>query len=117
MIDLQQEKKLVLDFLNSIDKTENKYLGETIFKYTSEDFQMRCTHPFNELKGAKNIADNLWIPIKNSFSPIQRRMDIFYAGTNLRDISAIGTEFKEKQLEGMKTYRAEPSEAVLEVTK
>ena len=38
-------------------------------------------------------------------------------GTNLRDISAIGTEFKEKQLEGMKTYRAEPSEAVLEVTK
>ena len=46
---------------------------------------MRCTHPFNELKGADNVANDLWIPIKNSFKPIQRRMDIFYAGTNLID--------------------------------
>ena len=85
MTDLQQEKQLVLDFLNNIDKTENKHLVETISKYTSDDFHMRCTHPFNELKGADNVANDLWIPIKNSFMPIQRRMDIFYAGTNLID--------------------------------
>ena len=85
MADLQQEKGLVLDFLNNIDKAENKLLAETISKYTSDDFHMRCTHPFNELKGADNVANDLWIPIKNSFKPIQRRMDIFYAGTNLID--------------------------------
>ena len=39
-------------------------------------------------------------------------------GTNLRDISAIGTvNFKETQLEGMKTHIAELSEVVLEVAK
>ena len=85
MADLQQEKGLVLDFLNNIDKAENKLLAETISKYTSDDFHMRCTHPFNELKGADKVANDLWIPIKNSFKPIQRRMDIFYAGTNLID--------------------------------
>ena len=46
---------------------------------------MKCTHPFNELKGADKIAKYLWSPIKKSFKPIQRRMDIFYAGTNLVD--------------------------------
>ena len=85
MTNLQQEKKLVLDFLNTIDKTEKKHIAEKISKYTSDDFYMRCIHPFNELQGAHNVANDLWIPIKNSFMPIQRRMDIFYAGTNLID--------------------------------
>ena len=31
MADLQQEKGLVLDFLNNIDKAENKLLAETRF--------------------------------------------------------------------------------------
>ena len=85
MTSLQQEKELVLDFLNNIYKAKNQNLVETISRYTSDDFHMRCTHPFNELKWAENVANDLWIPIKNSFKPIQRRMDIFYAGTNLRD--------------------------------
>ena len=29
---------------------------------------MRCTHPFNELNGAEEIGNNLWMPIKNSFT-------------------------------------------------
>ena len=63
MTDLQQEKQLVLDFLNNIDKTENKHLAEIISKYTSDDFHMRCTHPFNELKGADNVANDLWLSL------------------------------------------------------
>ena len=46
---------------------------------------MKCTHPFNELNGANQVANNLWVPIKNSFEPVQRRMDIFYAGINSLD--------------------------------
>ena len=43
---------------------------------------MLCTHPFNELSGSSDIANNLWSPIKDSFTPVQRRLDIFYAGVN-----------------------------------
>ena len=85
MHDLQQEKKLVLEYFNSINNANSDTLIEIISKYTSSNFKMRCTHPFNELSGAEEIANNLWIPIKNSFNPIQRRMDIFYAGINSLD--------------------------------
>jgi len=85
MLDLKDEKKLVLEYFNSIDNSKNETLIDSISKYTSDDFKMKCTHPFNELNGAKQVADNLWAPIKNSFRPIQRRMDIFYAGINSLD--------------------------------
>ena len=85
MPDFQKEKLLVLEFLKAIDNANENNLVETISKYTSENFKMKCTHPFNELDGADKIAKYLWSPIKKSFKPIQRRMDIFYAGTNLVD--------------------------------
>ena len=85
MLDLQEEKKLVLNYFNDLDNAENDELVEIISKYTSDNFHMRCTHPFNEIKGAENVAKNLWEPIKKSFNPVQRRMDIFYAGVNSHD--------------------------------
>ena len=48
-------------------------------------FAAHDSHPFNELEGVDQIANRLWLPIKKSFKKIQRRMDIFYAGTNLVD--------------------------------
>jgi hypothetical protein len=85
MSSFENEKKLVLEYFNSIDNSNNENLINRISKYTSDDFKMRCTHPFNELNGAEQVANNLWVPIKNSFKPIQRRMDIFYAGINSLD--------------------------------
>ena len=82
MVNFQQEKKLILDFFNDLDSAKNEELVDIIFKYTSDNFYMRCTHPFNEIKGAENIANQLWLPIRDSFKPIQRRLDIFYAGEN-----------------------------------
>ena len=49
MTDLQAEKKLVLDYFNEIDSCNIDSLSEVISKYASEDFSMKCTHPFNEL--------------------------------------------------------------------
>ena len=85
MSNFKDEKKLVLEYFNSIDNAKSETLVDSISKYTSDDFKMRCTHPFNELNGAKQVANNLLLPIKNSFEPIQRRMDIFYAGINSLD--------------------------------
>ena len=85
MSSFENEKKLVLEYFNSIDNSNNENLINRISQYTSDDFKMRCTHPFNELNGAEQVANNLWVPIKNSFKPIQRRMDIFYAGINSLD--------------------------------
>ena len=85
MSDFQKEKSLVLNFINKVDKASEDNLIEILSKYTSNNFNMKCTHPFNEIKGIEEFATKFWFPIKKSFKPIQRRMDIFYAGTNLVD--------------------------------
>ena len=85
MPDFQFEKNLVLNYLTELDKADPESVAEVINKYASPNFHLRCVHPFNDLVGAENIANKLWLPIKKSFMPIQRRMDIFYAGTNLID--------------------------------
>lgn len=85
MLDFQFEKNLVLNYLKELDKAVPESVAEVINKYASPNFHLRCVHPFNDLVGAENIANKLWIPIKKSFAPIQRRMDIFYAGTNSID--------------------------------
>ena len=69
MPDFQKEKLLVLEFFNAIDNADENNLVEIISKYTSKNFNMKCTHPFNELKGADKIAKYLWSPIKKSFKP------------------------------------------------
>ena len=79
---LQNEKKIVLDYLNDVDNCKEEDLAKVISNHTSESFHMRCTHPFNEIKGPENVANQLWLPIRDSFKPIQRRLDIFYAGIN-----------------------------------
>ncbi len=57
MTDLQAEKKLVLDYFNEIDSCNIDSLSEVISKYASEDFSMKCTHPFNEL-GSIDLETN-----------------------------------------------------------
>ena len=74
-----------LDYWNEVDKCNNQDLEKIISKYTSNNFHMRCTHPFNELNGVEKVSNQLWVPIKESFKPIQRRLDIFYAGENSLD--------------------------------
>ena len=64
MTDLQAEKKLVLDYFNEIDSCNIDSLSEVISKYASEEFSMKCTHPFNELGSIDLVANNLLKPIK-----------------------------------------------------
>ena len=59
MTDLQAEKKLVLNYFDEISSCNIESLSEVISKYVSEDFSMRCTHPFNELGSADLVAKNL----------------------------------------------------------
>ena len=42
MPNFQNEKKLVLDYWNEVDKCNNQDLEKIISKYTSNNFHMRC---------------------------------------------------------------------------
>ena len=68
MSDFQKEKSLVLNFINEVDNASENNLIEKISKYTSNNFNMKCTHPFNEIKGIEEFATKFWFPIKNHLS-------------------------------------------------
>jgi len=81
-LNFQSEKKLVLDFYEALQNCKSNNMSEILSLYCSEDLLWRGFHPFNEIIGTKNLNFQFWIPLRNSLSNLQRRIDIFLAGIN-----------------------------------
>ena len=89
MANYQDSKALVLNFYEELEAASANHVGTVLNRYTSTDYRFRGVHPFNELDGADAVADTVWRPLLSAFTPMQRRQDIFMAGTNDVD----GTEW------------------------
>ncbi len=89
MTNYQDSKALVLNFYKELEATSADHAGNVLSRYTSSDYRFRGVHPFNELDGADAVAEAVWKPLLTAFTPMQRRQDIFMAGTNNID----GTEW------------------------
>ncbi len=85
MADYQDSKALVLQYYEGLEAASAHDVGGVLKQYTSSDYQFRGVHPFNELDGADAVADTVWKPLLSAFTPMQRRQDIFMAGTNSVD--------------------------------
>lgn len=82
MANFQKAKKVVRNYIKDFDKATNKDLQKVLKKYTTKDYHWRGMHPFYEQHGAKDVIKSFWKPFRKSFSPIQRRVDMFFAGAN-----------------------------------
>ena len=82
MSNFHQEKKIVLDYYNALDKYEGNDITNVLKEYITEDYIWRGYHPFNELSKAKDVSELFWQPFRYAFKNMQRRMDIFMAGKN-----------------------------------
>jgi predicted ester cyclase len=89
MADYQDSKNLVLQFYEELEAASADDVVKVMNRYMSSDYQFRGVHPFNELEGVDAVAEALWKPLLGAFTPMQRRQDIFMAGTNEID----GTEW------------------------
>ncbi|GMR10562.1 MAG: nuclear transport factor 2 family protein [Anaerolineae bacterium] len=89
MTDYQQSKSLVLRFYDQFDKANGDAIDEVLRRNVTDDYYFRGMHPFYEQQGAEAVADVFWKPLRSAFRPIQRRQDIFMAGTSEID----GTEW------------------------
>ncbi len=75
-------KKIVLDYFCALEEATPDNIEEVLKEFTSEDYLWRGVYPFREQIGAEVVAEKFWIPLKASLSRMQRRQDIFIAGTN-----------------------------------
>lgn len=82
MGDFQAEKKIVKAFHQMLDQQGDRSAEDAFSKYCHDDLLWRAYYPFDTLAGQKDIVARFWQPLKNSFTSLQRREDVFFAGLN-----------------------------------
>lgn len=82
MSDYQANKRLVLAYFDELESATADSISGVIARYHRQDCQFFGCHPFNEQQGPEAIASVFWEPLYRAFSPLQRRQDIFIAGTS-----------------------------------
>ncbi|MBL7007294.1 MAG: nuclear transport factor 2 family protein [Spirochaetia bacterium] len=85
MSDYQNIKAIVSEYFNEMEKASAATIGDVLRKYTTSDYTFYGVHPFNEISGGDAVAETVWKPLYKAFTPIQRRQDIFIAGTSTID--------------------------------
>jgi len=78
----QAAKSVVRSYFDALEKSKPEYVVEVLKAFTSEDYFWRGVYPFREQRGAQAVADMFWSPLMKSLTRMQRRQDIFIAGTN-----------------------------------
>jgi len=84
-MDLQNCKRLVLDFHTALDTASSTDMASTLERFVTPDYRFRGVHPFDERTGAGDVAEVLWRPLHASFAHLQRRPHLFFAGESAID--------------------------------
>ena len=85
MSGLQDAKAVVQAFYDALDGAGPEDCAYVMNHHCSDDLVWRGFHPFNELRGPKQVADLFWTPLKVALTSMQRRLDLFFAGHNQID--------------------------------
>lgn len=81
--ELRDAKRVVLDYYDALDAAGPDAQAEVIRKHTADDYRWRGVHPFGELEGADGVSDGFWTPTRRAFRNLQRRPDVFLAGSSV----------------------------------
>ncbi|NNE53113.1 MAG: SnoaL-like domain-containing protein [Sulfitobacter sp.] len=79
---LQDAKRIVQAHYHDLDEAKIDTVQEVLGRRMSKDALWRGVHPFNTQTGPTGVAEIFWKPVLRSFSHLQRREDIFFAGQN-----------------------------------
>lgn len=83
MSPLQAAKHVVLEYTNAFDQAQSAQLADVLAAHTHENYHWRGLHPFHEIDGAEAVCTTFWQPLRQSFTSLQRRVDVFLAGDNI----------------------------------
>ncbi len=78
----QSQKKVVLDHYAQLAKATPDTVADALSLHTSPDWHWRGMHPFYEQNGHTDVAKTFWQPFLTSFTSVQRRPDVFFAGNH-----------------------------------
>jgi hypothetical protein len=78
----QAAKAIVSNYFDAMEKATPGTVAGVLKAHVSEDYSWRGVYPFREQRGAEAVAESFWAPLQKALKRMQRRQDIFIAGTN-----------------------------------
>ena len=78
----QEHKTLILNYYRELEDANLDTVGKVVQKYAAPDIHWYGVHPFHEQHGSEAIVETFWRPFLSSWSHVQRRQDVFFAGTS-----------------------------------
>ncbi|MDB3875517.1 ester cyclase [Amylibacter sp.] len=85
MSNYQKEKRIVLDYYEALDSATDDRITQVLEEFTTKNYIWRAFHPFGLQTDVNEISEQCWKPLKHALTSMQRRMDIFFAGSNYID--------------------------------
>ncbi|PWG16672.1 nuclear transport factor 2 family protein [Salibaculum griseiflavum] len=82
MTNFQAQKEVVQTYYAALDGAAGDSVEQAMAGFVSPDYRWRGYYPFGELHGAADVAEQFWAPLKSALTRLQRRQDVFMAGTN-----------------------------------
>lgn len=82
MTNYQDIKIIVRNYFDAIENATPGTVTDVLKTFTSDDYLWRGVYPFREQHNINDVADLFWIPLMKSLTRMQRRQDMFIAGTN-----------------------------------
>ena len=76
----ESEKHLCLGYFDALDAAPVDGIANVLMAYLATDCRFYGVHPFDEISGPTHVAEQVWQPLYSSFTALQRRQDIFFAG-------------------------------------
>ena len=81
----QSEKHLIIDYYKALDSAPSSRITHVLESFTSSNYIWRGFHPFGLQPDINQISEIFWKPFKQALTSMQRREDVFFAGTNFID--------------------------------
>jgi len=81
----QSEKRLIIDYYKALDSAPSSRINHVLESFTSSNYTWRGFHPFGLQTDINLISEIFWKPFKQALTSMQRREDVFFAGTNFID--------------------------------
>lgn len=89
MSNYQVQKQVVRDMFSAMDssisKGKSQDLKNVLAPHIKSEYKFYGCHPFGEMQSINDVCSTVWEPLFTSFKHMQRREDIFIAGTNAHD--------------------------------
>lgn len=82
MGEYQDVKKLVRGYFEELEKCKTEEIKSVLSKYMSKDYTWEGVYPFLDQSGSDTVAEVFWTPLKETLTHMQRRQDVFIAGTD-----------------------------------